>query len=42
MRGTKPKEDALKRFQPGTSTEKLRPAWMVQVWGPAGEQLFIP
>lgn len=42
MRGTKPKEDASKKLQPEVSTEKPRPAWMVQVCGLAGEQVFIP
>jgi len=42
MRGTKPKEDASKRFQPEVSTEKPRPAWIVQVCGLAGKQVLIP
>jgi hypothetical protein len=40
MRGTKPKEDASKKLQPGISTEKPRPTWMVQVCGFAGKQIF--
>jgi len=42
MRGTKPKEDASKGFQPVVSTEKPRPAWIVQVCGLAGKQVLIP
>jgi len=41
MRGTKPREDAPEKLQPGTSTEKPRPAWIVQICRFAGEQIFI-